>query len=359
MRKTLNKIRPFSKHDKSSAPELAPGSSTMTAAALTSPTQTVTTSQEHNVRVPHGSQPTREVASSVPTAQHQPAEPCVAHTDTSNAAEAVDKIGKENHYGIRVLHNPPSAITDIVFVHGLTGSAYTTWLHNGSGVHGPRDLFAQDFPNARIMTFGYDADVVNFWKHAAQDDLSGYARDLLGVLADCKHEIATNRSIVFVAHSLGGLLDNIDKSRFDHIRSLETSTTGICFIGTPHSGSGHADWANTLASVVNIVKPANTDLLGSLQRGSDRLAGVRDSFHNLMEKRKSERLPLAIVCFYEQLPYLKSHIVPKESAIVAGELFYPIHANHVEMTKYSSREDKVYKDVRREIRRLAGAGRQD
>lgn len=104
-------------------------------------------------------------------------------------ATEVDNIGEKNSYGIKVLYSPSSAVIDIVFVHGLTGSAYTTWLHEESGVHWPRDLIKNDITDARIMTFGYDADVVNFWTHAAQDGISGYANDLLGSLAGHRGDI--------------------------------------------------------------------------------------------------------------------------------------------------------------------------
>jgi hypothetical protein len=95
----------------------------------------------------------------------------------------IDDLREEDCYGIKVLHSPPSAVIDIVFIHGLRGNSYTTWLHRKSKVHWPRDLLKNDMRNARIMTFGYDADVVHFWDHAAQDSISGYANDLLGDLA--------------------------------------------------------------------------------------------------------------------------------------------------------------------------------
>jgi hypothetical protein len=39
---------------------------------------------------------------------------------------------------------------DIVFVHGLNGKRHGTWTKGN--VLWPRDLLAQDFPKARIMT---------------------------------------------------------------------------------------------------------------------------------------------------------------------------------------------------------------
>jgi hypothetical protein len=41
-------------------------------------------------------------------------------------------------------------------------------------------LVAQDDPTEADHDFRIDADVVNFWRHATQDEISGYANDLLG-----------------------------------------------------------------------------------------------------------------------------------------------------------------------------------
>ena len=61
-----------------------------------------------------------------------------------------------------MLHdNGKNACVDIVFVHGLTGNAYSTWLHKETGIHWPSQLLGQDIPDSRILSFGYDADVVN------------------------------------------------------------------------------------------------------------------------------------------------------------------------------------------------------
>jgi hypothetical protein len=117
-------------------------------------------------------------------------------TNTAKAALSlanspnVDHLRKEDNYGIKVVYSSASPVIDIVFIHRLTGSAYTTWQHKKSGVHWPRDLLKNNLKDAWIMTFGYYADVVNFWKHTAQDGVSGYASDLLGSLAGCREEIS-------------------------------------------------------------------------------------------------------------------------------------------------------------------------
>lgn len=71
----------------------------------------------------------------------------------------------------------------IVFVHGLTGNARNTWLHQKSGVYWPVDLLSRDVPDARLLAFGYDADVVNFWSPVSQNRVANHALNLLGGLA--------------------------------------------------------------------------------------------------------------------------------------------------------------------------------
>jgi hypothetical protein len=97
----------------------------------------------------------------------------------------VDKIGETNDYEIKTLRDPSSAVLDIVFVHGLTGSAYSTWLHEDSGKYWPRDLIKNDISDARVMTFGYNRDASHFWR---QDGISNHAEILLRKLAIMKRK---------------------------------------------------------------------------------------------------------------------------------------------------------------------------
>lgn len=106
----------------------------------------------------------------------------VSHVDTFHADPGVDGLDENDSYGIKILYNPSSAILDIVFIHGITGNAYSTWLHKSTNIHWPRDLIKVDITDARVMTFGYDADVARFCGQVVQDGIAGYARDLLGKL---------------------------------------------------------------------------------------------------------------------------------------------------------------------------------
>jgi hypothetical protein len=96
----------------------------------------------------------------------------------------VDCISDNDSYGIKVLHNPKSAtIVDIVFLHGLTGNSFHTWFDRTSQTHWPRDLIKEDLPDARVMTFGYDADVVHAIRSASLESISSYSGDLLASLS--------------------------------------------------------------------------------------------------------------------------------------------------------------------------------
>lgn len=48
-----------------------------------------------------------------------------------------------------------------------------------------------DIQNARIMTFSYNADVVNLWSVASQSAIGNHAQNLVGALARLREETGT------------------------------------------------------------------------------------------------------------------------------------------------------------------------
>lgn len=149
--------------------------------------------------------------------------------------------GKRPHVAIRedditVLYTPPPdlgpIVADIIFVHGLQGHAQKTWQataeapsrkrsflrlgkrkHNKSadlpdGIFWPADLLPDSHQNVRVLTYGYDSNVSHYFQGPANKlNLSQLGEGLLNrMVGERSRSKASGRPIVFVAHSLGGLL---------------------------------------------------------------------------------------------------------------------------------------------------------
>jgi hypothetical protein len=89
--------------------------------------------------------------------------------------------------GLRVLHEPREVTNvttvNVVFVHGLGGSATETWTHYPSNTFWPTLLHENDgFANIRVLTFGYDANFRNIFALKNTLDISDFAKQLLDAL---------------------------------------------------------------------------------------------------------------------------------------------------------------------------------
>ena len=242
----------------------------------------------------------------------QPSQTTISPSLTAvNTHDSPATIGEGQNYGVQVLYDSGTeASVDIVFVHGLTGDAYNTWLHKNTRVHWPSQLLRQDIPDARILSFGYDADIVNFWNPASNSRLTNHAENMVGDLIRKRERTNTEtRKILFVAHSLGGLVIEYALShsrsaveRFLH--QIEQYTAGIVFLGVPHCGADLGSWASFGTRMINVLKRANEDIVGVLKPGSEMLRVVEKNFHNILRLRKEEGSEISITCFYEELPVI-------------------------------------------------------
>jgi hypothetical protein len=71
----------------------------------------------------------------------------------------------------------------------------------------PKDLLAPDYNDTRILTYGYDSRVANFFSGPAnQNGILQHGRDLLTRLAGRRRKADPTRPLIFVVHSLGGLI---------------------------------------------------------------------------------------------------------------------------------------------------------
>ena len=110
-----------------------------------------------------------------------------------------------------------------MFIHGLTGDRESTWTAKGAAACWLELFLLNDLPEARIITYGYDADVVNFWSMASQNTIGDHSQKLLLSLANLRDSTNTvgpmvitwaarlilflqnTRPLAFVAHSMGGV----------------------------------------------------------------------------------------------------------------------------------------------------------
>ncbi|KAI1322975.1 hypothetical protein F5Y16DRAFT_385050 [Xylariaceae sp. FL0255] len=266
--------------------------------------------------------------------------------------------GGANSLGLKELHNAADAMVDIVFLHGLTGGAYTTFLDKTSQTYWPIDLLPNDIRGARLFAFGYDADVAHWFAPAGQNTLQDHASNLLNSLASKRAQTSsTTRKIIFVAHSLGGLVAKraISLSEIaadDHLKQIEKETIGIAFLGTPHRGSDLAPFTKAIANIVKASrKRINTDILEVLRRDSQVLAAVDDVFSNWLRKTTGR---FHLTCFFEELQFPGvGMVVKRESAIIAGWPSMSIHANH-DMPKFTNTNDDGYQRVTGELSRWIG-----
>ena len=193
-----------------------------------------------------------------------------------------------------------------MFVHGLQGHPEDTWkyklksaqnpsaqvsspsnvsLGNKKDIFWPRDLLKNDFPNARIITFGYNTNITQGYFPANQGKIFSHARDLLYGL-ESERRKAVDRDLIFIAHSLGGILvkEVLRRSEIDpdpKIGTIFSSTTGVFFFGTPHRGS--KEWASFGEGIAGIAgrllsMDTNNEVIHALLPSGPELELCRESF---------------------------------------------------------------------------------
>ncbi|KAG8358018.1 hypothetical protein FVEN_g3950 [Fusarium venenatum] len=279
--------------------------------------------------------------------------------DPSADQQAASPSKKIFPSGIKLLHDGQDNIVDIIFVHGLTGHREKTWRAKTADKPWHETLLPTKVPNARILTFGYDAYVTNWKSVMSQSTIGNHSMNLLTAVATFRENDDTNnRPIIFVCHSLGGLVceDALSMAQTrpeQHLKQVLLCTRGIIFLGTPHHGSGLAHWAEAMAKSIGLLKQTNPAILGVLRSNSEVLARVQMGFHTMIQARAQDKLPqINITCFFEELPLPGvGPVVPRESAILPGYIPIGIHGNHMDMTKFDDASDPGFIAISGEISR--------
>ncbi|PMD51210.1 uncharacterized protein K444DRAFT_545347 [Hyaloscypha bicolor E] len=269
--------------------------------------------------------------------------------------------------------------SSIVFVHGLQGHPKNTWTSKSRSSNAstpkstdnleerltfwPYHLLREDCKNVRILTWGYNSNVSEFFSGSAnKGNILSYSRDLLGDLAGERRSCPT-RPIIFVAHSLGGkyplsryMLLRASESEGERDKNIYLSTKAILFLGTPHGGGNFVDWGETARRIVSAIGfDTNHQNTRDLAIDSPMLEDCRERFLNLHNRRNFE------ICTFQEACGMKgTSLLGLNRKVVDGVSSefpdtgrrFTINANHMEMCRYSSREDDGYRKVSRELRIL-------
>jgi protein SERAC1 len=157
-----------------------------------------------------------------------------------------------------------------------------TWFRFESGPYKtlwPRDLLSNDFPGARIVAFGYDADIVKIWSlsPAGSNGLRNHGEALAYAIANLSLTPASlTRPIIFIANSLGGLVVEqalllCRSSNNPRLAAVLAAVYGIIFMATPHGGSMLASWGCIIAKYLQRVRSLNRKCLASVEQDCQRL----------------------------------------------------------------------------------------
>lgn len=243
-------------------------------------------------------------------------------------------------------------MVDIVFVHGLMGDRERTWTADGSDKPWPESLLPSKIKNARILTYGYDANAAKLTEVVSSNVIGDHAGTFLAALSAVRDtdEQTRRRPLIFVAHSLGGLvcqdaLHAASTSNLPHRRKIVECTRGIAFMGTPLTGSGFAAAAERLAHVLGIARNTNWRILSVLRMDSEVADRIQSNFNNLLELRDQEGRPrISVACFYEELPLrgIGERVVTKQAATHHPWESIGIHKNHMDMVRFASDTDSGF-----------------
>ena len=248
-----------------------------------------------------------------------------------------------------------------VAISGLGSHAFGSWKDRHSPYMWLKDAVPQYLPNARVLIYGYDSKLVGSRSFQNLSDVgSGFRASLKVALGSIPRE----RPLIYVAHSLGGLVlkqamvqmfsgDAADSRNFK-------ATFGILFFGVPNQGM---DISSLLAMVHG---QPNLHFLSTLSKDGGLLHGLIERFRTIIHFQDSK-----IYSFYEtdmsptaqeggpgkwSMNGRPAVLVDRHSARSGrsweGDHFhFPISRNHSEMVKFSeySEDCSIVCDILRQF----------
>ncbi|KAF6820606.1 hypothetical protein CMUS01_11537 [Colletotrichum musicola] len=233
----------------------------------------------------------------------------------------------------------------VVFIHGYNGHFLQTWTSDNTDNPGklpwPLLFLLPDlsWTRSQILTFNYDAKVWNRTGNFSQGILE-LAQRLMQCLVVHRRN-CTGRQIVFVAHSMGGLVVKkmlMMADSYPGHSDIVISTAAVLFFGTPHRG---------LPAILGA--PLRTmffynRLAQQLRSNSDMIQSLEQSFPMWLRRREEQGHQIHVCCFFEMKPtrllgFLPGQfVVDRRSATIDGLGAIGIDSDHSGIVKFPTRD---------------------
>ncbi|KAH9907804.1 hypothetical protein F4778DRAFT_447789 [Xylariomycetidae sp. FL2044] len=248
--------------------------------------------------------------------------------------------------GLSLVYGGSESDVDLIFIHGLGGSSRKTWSWGRDPENfWPAWLRHEDgLSRFRVLSYGYNA---NFKEPDTPLSILDFSKGLLVRMmtyGQGKDQDAIGlRPIVFVAHSMGGLVAKkalIIGKNDDYYSKMLSQVHGIMFLSTPHKGSIHAHALNNLLSLM--VGSSTKVYVSELETSSTSIEDISEQFRAICS-------PWQLISLYETIPTkvspgVRRMMVGKDSGVLnyPKEISSPVDADHHTICKFSSRLDPNY-----------------
>jgi pimeloyl-ACP methyl ester carboxylesterase len=237
-------------------------------------------------------------------------------------------------------------VADIVFVHGLDGDAMSTWHPKDHPEAFWPKWIGEAFPNVGVWSLGYKAASIG-WTGTSMP-LTDRATNVLSLLETVG---IGQRPVVFITHSLGGL---VVKQSLRHARDLGNpdwkciaqNARGIVFLATPHSGSDLANYLKYLGKLLR-----TTVTVEELEAHDGALRQL-----NLWFRNNCAGMGIRVEVLFETQTTSGVTVVNPTSSDpgIAGVIPIPVDADHISICKPDSRSHPVFARVKLFVRRIIG-----
>ncbi|RYP36178.1 hypothetical protein DL767_003510 [Monosporascus sp. MG133] len=255
--------------------------------------------------------------------------------------------------------------TGIIFVHGLRGHPRYTWEDNrgascedtgtvtsskrkiltsffrskpsastagtanqkrSNKVFWPEEYLTEDIPDARVWTYGYNADAINgLFQANNKNSVSQHGQDLqVQIERDIDNEVAPS-----------------DTCRM--------RTKLIIFLGTPHRGSSSAGWGEITANLASLsLQDSNKEIVKTLEVNSEVLNNINEQFQPIVPQ-----FGIRIHSFQEArgitgMKGLHNKVVDDFSSKLDLQPFETVESvdtNHMQMARCSDKTDEQYRKI--------------